>query len=271
MYREFKPCSWLAPYIDKYWEFKGKLPFGTHINILPDGCTDFIFTLGEPTQGEEPKSLIMQPYRSYFVGPMTKYSRLVVCTETVHMLGIRFLPYGLFHFMELPLEELKDCRTPANELNLLFDDLFTEQLLEKQGLKEQIALIEELLLKALIKRDRQDPFVTCAINDIHHSCGKFPVQTLLERVCISQRSLERKFKHYTGYTPKAYSRIVKFRYAVGLLQQGITRNLLDVAIEAGYYDVSHLVKEVKVLSGTTPASFLAVNCPADTTLTYLES
>ena len=50
MYKEYPPCSLLSPYIDKYWEFKGNPEYGMRINILPDGCTDFIFTLGEATQ-----------------------------------------------------------------------------------------------------------------------------------------------------------------------------------------------------------------------------
>ena len=50
MYKEYQPCALLSPYIDKYWEFTGNPEYGMRINILPDGCTDFIFTLGEATQ-----------------------------------------------------------------------------------------------------------------------------------------------------------------------------------------------------------------------------
>ena len=74
MYNEYQPSLLLAPYIDKYWEFKGNPDYGMKINILPDGCTDFIFTLGEVADIAEQESLIMQPYRSYFVGPMSRYS-----------------------------------------------------------------------------------------------------------------------------------------------------------------------------------------------------
>ena len=70
MYNEYQPSLLLAPYIDKYWEFKGNPDYGMKINILPDGCTDFIFTLGEVADIAEQESLIMQPYRSYFVGTM---------------------------------------------------------------------------------------------------------------------------------------------------------------------------------------------------------
>ena len=71
MYTEYQPSHLLVPYIDSYWEFKGNPDYGMRIHILPDGCTDFIFTLGEVANAVEEGSLIMQPYRSYFVGPMT--------------------------------------------------------------------------------------------------------------------------------------------------------------------------------------------------------
>lgn len=44
----------------------------------------------EVANAVEEGSLIMQPYRSYFVGPMTKYSELVTYTESIHMFGVRF-------------------------------------------------------------------------------------------------------------------------------------------------------------------------------------
>ena len=84
MYTEYQPSHLLVPYIDSYWEFKGNPDYGMRIHILPDGCTDFIFTLGEVANAVEEGSLIMQPYRSYFVGPMTKYSELVTYTESIH-------------------------------------------------------------------------------------------------------------------------------------------------------------------------------------------
>ena len=80
------------------------------IHILPDGCTDFIFTLGEVVSKVKEETLVMQPYRSYFVGPMTKYSELVTYAEFVHQFGVRFLPCGLSGFTKLPLHEFANYR-----------------------------------------------------------------------------------------------------------------------------------------------------------------
>ena len=98
------------------------------IHILPDGCTDFIFTLGEVANAVEEGSLMMQPYRSYFVGPMTKYSELVTYTESIHMFGVRFLPCGLSCFTNLPLHEFVNSRVSTNEMKAVFDDTFIERL-----------------------------------------------------------------------------------------------------------------------------------------------
>lgn len=110
MYREYQPCGLLAPYVDKIWEFKGSPEYGMRINVLPDGCTDLIFALGGITQPVGNEGRIMPSCRSFFVGPMKRYSELVTYTETVHMVGIRFHPCGLFRFMDLPVQELAGQR-----------------------------------------------------------------------------------------------------------------------------------------------------------------
>ena len=270
MYTEYRPGYLLSPYIDKYWEFKGNTESGSRINILPDGCTDFIFTFGgAPVSVKD--NLKMQPWRPYFVGPMTKYSELVIYTETVHMLGIRFLPCGVYRFMELPLPELADRRIPAGELTFFFDNTFVERLAEKPAIGEKIKIIEEYMLGYLCRGDREpDRRMLAAVRSIDGYKGRYSIRSLSGELCLSQRHFERKFKIYTGFTPKEYSRIVKFRYAVDLLRKTTFDNLLSVAVAAGYYDVPHLSKEIMGLSGTTAGSFLALPAVDETTLTYIE-
>ena len=107
---------------------------------------------------------------------------------------------------------------------------------------------------------------------IWSACALFVilVRSLMDDVCLCQRHFERKFKHYTGFTPKEYSRIVKFKNAVELLRITTSANLLTTAVDAGYYDLVHCSKEIKSMSGNTPASFLSLTVPEETTLTYIE-
>lgn len=271
MYTEYQPSHLLAPYVDNYWELKGTPEYGMRIHILPDGCTDFIFTLGEVAEAVEKEGLIMQPYRSYFVGPMTKFSELVTYAESIHMFGIRFLPCGLSCFTKLPLHEFVNSRISTREMRAVFDDTFVERLCEQEHIEGRIQLVEGYLLAYLARHYQSaDSHVAMAVNMINQSGGKRSVRSLMDEVCLCQRHFERKFKHYTGYTPKEYSRIIKFKNAVELLRNTAPSNLLTTAINAGYYDLAHFSKEVKSLSGSTPTSFLSLTVPEDTTLTYIE-
>lgn len=269
MYKEYPPSPLLAPYIDKYWEFKGQPEYGMRINILPDGCTDFIFTLGEVANAVG-ESLVMQPYRAYFVGAMTKYSELVTYAETVHMLGIRFLPCGMLRFMNLPLHELTNQRVSTEDLECLFNHSFAERLCEQQSIRGRINLIEHFLVEALhgcIPKAEQP--ILFAVQQINLHKGNLSLRQLSDETCLCQRHFERKFKIHTGLTPKEYSRIIKFKNTVDLLRSTPFDNLLSVAIQAGYYDVPHLSKEIKKMSGNTPSSFLTSPPPEEGTLTYV--
>ena len=68
------------------------------IHIFAGWLYRFHFTLGEAVSKVKEETLVMQPYRSYFVGPMTKYSGFVTYAEFVHQFGVRFLPCGLSGF-----------------------------------------------------------------------------------------------------------------------------------------------------------------------------
>lgn len=272
MYKEYPPCILLAPFIDKYWEFKGSPEYGMRINILPDGCTDFIFTLGEATQTVK-SSIALKPYRSYFIGPMNTYSELVAYTETVHMLGVRFLPCGLTRFIRLPLHELTNQRISADDVTRFFDASFAERLCEEKSFGDRIKIIEELFIKSLSRNELSaDPQISFAVQQINRHQGRLPVQSLMADICLCQRQLERKFKMHTGYTPKTYSRIIQFRNAINLLRNTTGDSLLSTAVHAGYYDVPHLSREIKRMSGNTPYSFMAIPPAEDEmTLTYIEA
>ena len=155
-------------------------------------------------------------------------------------------------------------------MTLLFTDSFAESLCEAQTLQQQICLIERFLIHRLKDNYEIDPQIPFAVQQINRSKGRLPILQLMDEICICQRHFERKFKAYTGYTPKEYSRIMKFRNTIDLLKNCIPDNLLTIAVEAGYYDLSHFNKEIRQLSGNTPASFLSIPIPEDVLLTYLE-
>ena len=65
MYKEYSPCSVLAPFIYHFWEYKGETRSGLKFNIPPHGCSDLVFIVGNAADCIR-NSLIMKPYHSYF-------------------------------------------------------------------------------------------------------------------------------------------------------------------------------------------------------------
>ncbi len=73
--------------------------------------------------------------------------------------------------------------------------------------------------------------------------------------CCSQRQIERNFKSEIGTSPKKFSEVIQFKYALELLKQN-KYTLVDIALSAGYYDQAHFINSFKKFTGTTPENFL---------------
>lgn len=271
MYKEYQPCGLLSPYIDRYWEYKGKTECGIKFNIPPHGCADIIFIIGNAADYVN-QSMTMRSHCSYFVGPMNTYTELVSHTENVHILGVRFYPCGLSKFIALPLHELVNQKLCTNDLPTIFGHSFTEMLCEKVDTMQRIYAIEECLIKQLIHSNRScDKQIVLAVSRIIQGKGIIPIKQLSSDICLCQRHFERKFRIYTGYSPKEYSQIVKFWNAIEILRNyNPFDNLLSIAVEAGYYDVPHLSKEVKRLSGNSPYAFLNSPVGHETKVIHIE-
>ncbi len=80
-----------------------------------------------------------------------------------------------------------------------------------------------------------------------------PVEGVADSLGVSRATLERQIRRNFGLTPKQLSRIQRFYRALAAL------NRLDaaaLAVEAGYYDQSHMIAEFNELAGQTPARLL---------------
>jgi AraC-like DNA-binding protein len=57
-----------------------------------------------------------------------------------------------------------------------------------------------------------------------------------------------------GISPKEYINFVRYQFALQQIKQNNSqKSLLDIAIETGFYDHSHLTNEIKKYSGLLPS------------------
>ncbi|WP_225413239.1 AraC family transcriptional regulator [Stigmatella hybrida] len=240
-YIEVLPSPSLAPYVQCFWALTGQAAPGQVYRVLPDGCLDILVDLS----AGEPRLQIVGAMREAGVVPLPA----AVCS-----LGIRFRPGGAHPFLRLPLHELTGAHLSLEALWPREAREWEGRLQEAVGLPARLRLLEALLLRRLAE-DRPEGALLHAVGLIHATRGQVPLRTLEEVMAVSPRQFERRFQAQVGLTPKVLCRIARVRHAVALLgaQPGLPG--AHLALEAGYYDQAHLVREFRALTGLTPGAY----------------
>jgi AraC-like DNA-binding protein len=78
---------------------------------------------------------------------------------------------------------------------------------------------------------------------------------------IAERSLYRDLVRWSGLTPKSMARILRMQRTLAALRTG-GAPLAELALRMGYADQAHMTRELKALSGFTPAELLPRPAPA---------
>jgi AraC-like DNA-binding protein len=248
IYREFQPNVLLKPYIETYWAVCGFKKEEEFHKILPDGCVDIIFSL------EGTKQFDLEPILPNIIGTMTTYLEGSYSNK-VNMIGIRFKPTGITAFTRVPIHEFTDQRISLNLVETLFDEAFHAKLSEKRTTEARIQHLDFYLMKNLNRLFVSEKQIVYAVDLIRKTNGSLSLTEVANKSCLSIRHFERKFKNAVGISPKTFSKIIKFQYTLSYLKRNRDVSLFSVAIDCGYYDQSHLIKEFKFLSGNSPSYF----------------
>lgn len=174
--------------------------------------------------------------------------------------GVRFMP-GINPVNEsLPLYEIVN-----NEWD--FEDLLTshdekERLLEgmffADSFDEKIKVFMSYYLKHY---DNQIEDIHSLKYNLRHeiikSNGDLKLSDLSSITGYSERYLNKKIHEDFGMSPKNLIRFIRFQKAIGNLTDTIDCiNCINIALESGYYDQSHFIKDFKKLSGLTPIHYI---------------
>ena len=245
-YREFVPCRALQPYVVCYWVSKTDSFNNQAIEsrIIPDGCMDIVFNMTEIEKGKG----------GLICGLMTSPEVMIV-KEVREFIGIRFWPAGIIPFLGYSAADFRDQLIPMEDIlgkNAL--DI-SEKIGNVKRIEEQIMLIEEWLKNLLPHVQEINPFIKNVLLAIYRDKGIISVKKLSEELNISQRHLSRKFNEWVGANAKTFSNIIRFQNTIHQLNQRNHIDYLEIALNNGYYDQAHFIKEFKYLYGKTPSQF----------------
>jgi AraC-like DNA-binding protein len=251
-YREHEPPAPLRPFVRCLWTLDDPDPRRDRPAepVVPDGSMELVFHLGDPFRrpgaGVQPRALVA----GQITGPL-----VLQPTGRVHVVGVRFHPAGAAAFVREPLDRIAGA-TPALEH---FWGREAEGLLDRlaaaRDRRARLALLGAALLERLDGL-RAPPWVEGAVRAIEAWRGRIGIEELAGAAGVSRRTLERGFRAHVGAGPKLLCRIARFQRALRLLGVAPAGGGAAVALECGYADQAHLVREFHALAGAPPGRFL---------------
>lgn len=255
-FQVIQPSVLLAPFIKQYWFLKTNKAEGEVQRIVPVGGISLIFHREDLLYSLSNNEF--QP-RAFLCGQSTNYSDLLQ-NGMVDMIAVVFNPIGAAAFFSFPMNELNNDFVPLDalsDLNLKNLDL---RLRSTENNEICARLIDDFFFKRLSgSADHNYNRLNVVIRSINH--GVSDVKVLAQTACLSYKQFNRIFSGYVGTGPKDFLRIVRFQRALYHMQNRSSPSLTNLALECGFYDQSHLIRDFKLFSGYTPTEYLAVCAP----------
>lgn len=250
-YFELAPIAQLSPWVECFWFMKGDGGQLQPDRVLPDGCVEIVFNLADPFRQVQRPDSGLQPLQ-LVAGPMT-HSLLIQASGRIDLAGIRLRPGGASAFLPLPLLELQDQALGLDDLECRFPRNFQERLGNASGEESRRTLLGDAALAACRPEDSdQRVHKVCQWMQLEENAS---VDWLSRQAGMSGRTLERLFLRQVGLGPKRLQRILRFQKAIRRAEAASPARLRDSALDAGYYDQSHFLKDFHAFAGVPPSVY----------------
>lgn len=239
--------------------------------LLPDGGINLIVDLTDRPKhiyDNERYSVVQTCIRSWISGVRTELISISAGLNS-RMLVISFPPWGASAFTDVPMGRLADRVLPAEDLW----HVSMSRLRERAGdaseagmgplcpdqeangafdaaeawLRDNFRLPGNgfLLARSAAERLMDRPEMT-AIDDVVSAAG------------ASHRHVIALFDRYVGVTPKRLQRVRRFQRVVEEVHSTGDVDWAALAIDCGFYDQAHLIREFRKFSGLSPGQYLEV-------------
>jgi AraC-like DNA-binding protein len=103
--------------------------------------------------------------------------------------------------------------------------------------------------------------VRFAVAEIVRRRGGVAIADLVAAAGWSHRHSSARFRADVGLTPKTFARIARFEAAFADLQTRRAVRWADFALDCGYADQAHLVRDFRELAGATPTKVFRRRAP----------
>jgi methylphosphotriester-DNA--protein-cysteine methyltransferase len=254
-YEEQRPSRELAPFVEARWWMRASGPDAAVESVLPDGCLELVLHLGDPfAAGPDARRLERQP-EAVVVGQLTRrlFLRRGARAETM---GIRFRPGGAWPFVGPCVDELTGRAVRVADLWGGSGRELWERVAAAGARPAQASAAESWLLRRMNSAAAPDRAVEAAVRALRARRGALAVSEMAAHCGLGPRQLERRFRARVGLAPKALARVLRFQGVLEAAGRG-GQAWVSLALDHGYFDQPHLVRDFRQLGGESPTRLLS--------------
>jgi len=251
-----QPHPLLSDYIERYWswESENETPYNMP-HVAPGTGVDFYFHYQQPFNvnyhGTLPVSHLIYS---------AKQSCKILPAGNIGFVAVRFRCAMFGNFAKMPLYELADSYADAEAIWKLKGKQLENQITETPTFEERIELLEIFFLQQLDACKKSVSVWKGVVDELYYKHEDVRLDQLAKELKITPRHFRRSFYDVSGMAPKRFQQLSRFKAVLKQLLINNDTNYLPIALEHGYFDQMHFIKEFKNFMGITPSSFLTANC-----------
>lgn len=255
-YQEYVPSETLRSYVKCYYLYESDAGHPVLDRAFATGCIEIMFNLDGAQWECQKDGKYNQTARIEIWGQVIRPLPLRLKGKS-QMMGIRFHPYGAALFLRDDMSLFNDQIVDLGSVMGEPVERLYEQLANAPHIGTRITLIEAFLtqrLKAISVKHDKIFLIREVMNELTHDDFFDNIENVASRHGVSARYLQKLFLQYTGLTPKLFSKINRFQKSLVLIGRN-TLPLTSIALQSGYFDQSHFIREFRSFTGTTPSGF----------------
>ncbi|GGC92306.1 helix-turn-helix domain-containing protein [Undibacterium terreum] len=169
--------------------------------------------------------------------------------------GIKFRAGGFYPFLKSPVSALANGILPVQSVFASAGQGLMPRITACIDFDAMVGVAEAFLLDHLPLPDPNVVRASVLVAAVADDLCMTSVDQLMTKAGMDKRSLQRLFQKYVGIGPKWVIRRYRLHEAIERIQNYTNVNWVELALELGYFDQSHFVRDFSALIGQSPAEY----------------
>lgn len=230
--------------------------------IVPTGAVDVVFDLvPSSVQIRRDDGCRWQTHRGPVISGPRGRAFTMSCPSGRSSAGIGFHPGAAAWFLGVPLSEVAGRHVALEDVwgRAALD--LRDRLADARSPRAAIALLENELRNRFAGRSVAPPMIAHALRRFDSAPADARVGQFVRSTGFSSRHFISVFEAAVGLTPKRYCRVRRLQSAIEALRTLESVRWAAFALDAGYYDQAHLIRDFREIAGVTPVAYVAKALP----------